>query len=204
MQGLLNKLTDIAVTYGKYAAILCLTETWLSNKSTDTDIDIHGYRVFRHDRSQDNCRGGTAVYIANHINAQRVMLQNFTNFMEAVMATLLINGFNVVIVCLYRSPSTKINDSIQQIEGIIRIAEEQPDVDCIILTGDFNENLLTQGSHSIYDYMISEGFTQHVRQATYISGSLLDVVYARGNINLNASVEPIYFSDHEHINIDLH
>ena len=203
VQGLLNKLTDIAVTYGNNAAILCLTETWLSNKSSDIDIAIHGYRVFRQDRSQDNCRGGTAVYIANHIIAQRVNLQNFTNYMEAVMAKVLINGFNVVIVCLYRSPSTKITDSMQQIEGIIQIAEEQPDVDCIILTGDFNENLLTEGSHSLYDYMISQGFTQHVRQATYISGSLLDVVYARGNIDLSALVKPIYFSDHELVNIDL-
>ena len=47
--------------------ILCISETWLSQTTSDNLISIHGYTLFRRDRV-DGCRGGdVCIYAKKHI-----------------------------------------------------------------------------------------------------------------------------------------
>jgi exonuclease III len=44
--------------------IICLTETWLDNTVTDTEVELNGYKLYRKDRNITNkCGGGLAIYV---------------------------------------------------------------------------------------------------------------------------------------------
>lgn len=48
------------------ASMICLTETWLSNKDPDSDYDLEGFSCTRSDRFGDKCKskgGGLIIYI---------------------------------------------------------------------------------------------------------------------------------------------
>ena len=48
--------------------IICVSETWLSNKVDDSDIHINNYTIFRKDRMEGNAgHGGVALYVSNFI-----------------------------------------------------------------------------------------------------------------------------------------
>lgn len=70
-----------------------------------------------------------------------------------------------------------------------------------IILGDFNLN-----SQNFTNIMTESGYSQIITDPTHITGSLLDHVYVTPYINSQISyafVEPLYFSDHDAIIIEL-
>ena len=74
----------------------------------------------------------------------------------------------------------------------------------IIATGDLNENLNNDETHHLHNILSEHGYLQLIQKPTCITGSLLDVVYVKGDVErLKADVEPIYFSDHEMVSVKI-
>ena len=46
--------------------LISFFETWAHNDITDSEIEIFGYQIFRHDRPK-GIRGGVAVYARNDV-----------------------------------------------------------------------------------------------------------------------------------------
>ena len=62
IQSLANKI-DIIESELKDFDIICLTETWLDRRISDTDIELSGFKLpYRRDRQGDN-HGGICVYV---------------------------------------------------------------------------------------------------------------------------------------------
>ena len=70
IQSLLNKV-DILDSELSSFDVVCLSETWLDNRTTDSDIKMHGFKVpYRRDRLGDN-HGWICVYVKENVYAKR-------------------------------------------------------------------------------------------------------------------------------------
>ena len=113
-------------------------------------------------------------------------------------------GGVVIYVKNDRPTSVSVTISKNAICECLQIIEQHADVDNVIVTGDFNENLNNAETHHLFNLLTAHGYLQLVKQSTFLTGSLLDVVYVKGELEfLRADVEPIYFSDHEIVSINI-
>ncbi len=69
----------------------------------------------------------------------------------------------------------------------------------MIVLGDFNEDILTNNKSALLQFMNTNGFSQHVYNATTDRGTMIDLVFAR---NLDFVIHAIdtydvYYSDHD-------
>ena len=204
VQGLRSKSQDIHATYLKYASIMCFTETWLHSSHIDSDIAFDGFTIFRTDRRSTNCRGGVAIYVNTDIPCLKLDMPNNDVNMEIALLRLRFKQKSTLLACVYRPTSVSVAVSKNKISELLQMIEQQQDVDTVIVTGDLNENLINDENHPLYDLFLEHGYSQLVRQSTYVTGSLLDVVYVKNDIeSVNASVVPVYFSDHEIVSINV-
>ena len=69
VQSILNKI-DILESELRSFNILCFTETWLDGRTSDQEIEINGFNLFRRDRHGDNHRG-VCVYADKNFYVKR-------------------------------------------------------------------------------------------------------------------------------------
>ncbi|KAI4875086.1 hypothetical protein NFI96_005976 [Prochilodus magdalenae] len=108
------------------------------------DLCLEGYRMYRHNRNVSYTNytdlanqkgGGVAVYVKNHISAQRLQYIQGVTDME-FLALKITAPLQVIIVAVYRPPSYRTVDFLRNMEKLFM------DLDHIIICGDFNENQL--------------------------------------------------------------
>lgn len=70
-----------------------------------------------------------------------------------------------------------------------------------IITGDFNEDLLSIPNSKLVSLMAQYGYSQLVHAPTTDSGSLIDHVYCNTKMPqyVNVHVADVYYSDHDAI-----
>jgi hypothetical protein len=63
-RSLISKIDELSATVKSYASdIVVVTETWLSSNVPNSAIDISGYSLLRHDRSDGRRGGGVCVFV---------------------------------------------------------------------------------------------------------------------------------------------
>ena len=63
--------------------VLCINETWLNDKISDTELNIEGYSVYRLDKQNGKNRGGVLCYVKDSVSSkQNVNLHD--NDVEAI------------------------------------------------------------------------------------------------------------------------
>ena len=75
-----------------------------------------------------------------------------------------------------------------------------------IILGDFNINALSNESENFLHFMSENSYSQIVSEPTHILGSLLDHVHVSSSFQCHVhkvQVNPVYFSDHDAVTIDL-
>ena len=101
------------------------------------------------------------------------------------------------VLSVYRfSDSSNLQEATNQIQRCIDFTRT------VIVLGDFNIDLLKQPENLLSQSLKCLGFTQLVLQATHISGSLIDHVYAflpNGEQCELFKIHPLYYSDHDAI-----
>ena len=50
--------------------VICITESWLDGRTSDNEIKIENFKLFRRDRPGDH-HGGICVYVRNNIFSNR-------------------------------------------------------------------------------------------------------------------------------------
>ena len=50
--------------------VICITESWLYGRTSDDDIKIENFKLFRRDRPGDH-HGGICVYVRNNVFSKR-------------------------------------------------------------------------------------------------------------------------------------
>ena len=161
--------------------IICVNETWLVS---DPDFHFEGF----HSHYLNMKSKGVALYSKTSPgNVKKI----HNSSLSMIVATF--KMFDVLSVYRF-SDSTNLQDFTNQVQEYIDFTRT------VIVLGDFNIDLLKQPENLFSQSMKGLGFKQLVLQATHISGSLIDHVYAflpNGEQCEVFKIHPLYYSDHD-------
>lgn len=129
---------------GKFK-LIALSETWLS-KDKGADMYIEGYELHHVNRGNKK-GGGVALYVDSDLKCKPVKLM--TSAIDDLMECLTVeiemeNGKNIVVTCVYRTPSSNIEIFKDKLEELMDRLNEKK---IFIMCGDFNIDLLNISKH---------------------------------------------------------
>ena len=127
--------------------VVCVSETWLHDKISDTLLTFNGYKSYRQDRQgNDNVKqrgGGLMVYIKDPIfgfsNIIPLLCKISVNLEQLWFEICKPNYKRQIICVLYRPPSGSVPKFVEEISASIDQLEQSTGIELTIL-GDFNIN----------------------------------------------------------------
>lgn len=191
IQSLANK-KDILESELRHFDVISLTETWLDQRTHDSDIELSGYITYRRDREGDS-HGGICVFVNNNVfSKQRRDLE--VPDIECIWVELFINNRKILIGTFYRPPNSSpaVLASIENSTGLAFDTNARN----IILTGDFNLNMAdNRSSRKIDDLYLQYDMCQLITDPTHFtenSSSLIDLMLTsnKNDILLSGVGEP--------------
>ena len=188
--------------------ILCLQETWLVNGADVSMLEIDGYALLWQPASVSS-HGGVAIYVKSPL-PYTVRPESTTNsILEAMVIEVKhpLSHSPLIVCSIYRQPSTSVDDKdvfIDEFSNLLHLLEQTHKP--IILTGDFNLDLLKHGTNdSITQYfnnILSFGYepliTLPTRFAT-TSCSLIDHIFINccNTFTSTTGILTSHISDHQ-------
>ena len=177
-----------------YCDVVCLTETHLEIGSS-WDIPVWNkshFKVFRKDR--DCHGGGVAVCTSSQYGPVQIQVDTILELVAVEIAA----PFGMVIVCVYRPPSQNLSFFCKELCNVISSLKVDRSSFRFCITGDFNEDLISNPSSPLLNEMKVCGFSQKVKDPTYDAGSMLDHLYVL-NMDVSVKTSDCFFSDHNAI-----
>ena len=155
--------------------ILGLSETCLSDNTTDAMISIDGYNIVHGDRTTDSGkRGGGGVLFYYRNNLRCASLPEYTlcdPHIETIWLHLkLTNTRKIYYGLIYRPPSGNVTSFLETLENICLELRSLSNCE-INLIGDFNLDLLKRRDPKVKQYLDSMrrmGFTQLIPTSQHI------------------------------------
>nr|CAI5869801.1 unnamed protein product [Callosobruchus analis]CAI5869804.1 unnamed protein product [Callosobruchus analis] len=183
----------------KNFTFLLVSETWLSQGVSDSEVSIEGYKILRNDRAGRG--GGVAIYFSHHIPSVQICPAKFNTF-ESLFVNFKLNREKIVIGVVYRPPGvSSVQDFLNEFEEAI--GGLLIDCDKFICGGDFNINLLSHENTEVQQFhniLYSYELSQLVEEPTHnspTSQSLIDLIISSSKIQPpKVSVYDINVSDH--------
>ena len=128
--------------------ILCFSETWLSESEAHL-YDLPNYFTvpsFRQSRG-----GGTSIYIKNNIKytARHDIKNELWN--DKVFEITIIEITNILIACIYRSPSSPISSFLKSLETLFYKATKERKT--LLICGDLNIDTLKSSHPNTQDFL---------------------------------------------------
>ena len=198
---------------GCIPGMICLQETWLSEDSDTSLLQLHGYTMLSKGKSC-SAHSGLAIYIRNDISFRELELDFDSPLWDGLFAEITIESNNEndhqgekFIICnIYRPPRPGVENIDAFTEDMSKIFQKFDRMKNVIIVGDFNLDLLKykQNSH-INDYLeniLSSGYMPNVTFPTRLtsnSGSLIDNIFTKMSSQFSNSVSGILrnkISDH--------
>ncbi len=178
IQSITNKLDILEIESQPYD-VLVFTETWLSQTTSNEDILIPNFNPpFRCDR-QNRIGGGVAMYVRDSLYAkQRNDLS--INGLESLWIELHIDHRKLLLGGIYRPPHSNNTEWNLLEESIDRAFNQR--VDNILVTGDFNIDILKGTPNKINRLTTSYSAEQLITTATHFtehSSSLIDLMIVK-------------------------
>lgn len=140
--------------------VMCISESWLSEVHSDSMISMEGFNIVRNDRSRKDRRstsGGVCIYLKNTLKYVVTHKSNNESNIEYLIIEINISQLKTVTVgVIYNPPDNK---NVSEITSLLESIADNPSE--IILTGDFNINMLNK-SKTVKDLTLdwqSAGFT---------------------------------------------
>lgn len=175
---------------------VCVSETWFNDGHNDQLVKLDGYRLYRSDRKYN--AGGVAIYVKNNMSSKAVCTFNAENDIEFLLVEINSCFEKLLLGCVYRPNQSIKFDSL--------FAELEFRTVCysnIIISGDFNSNLLTpQGLNFSSEMMALNLFTVNSSIPTHFTATnstLLDLFFVadkRKIIHYDQLAAPV-FSKHD-------
>lgn len=164
--------------------VLVFTESWLKETSANESILIENFLPpFRRDRA-GRPGGGVIIYVRNTLVAHR-RTDLEINGLEAVWLEIIVRSKTILIGGFYRPPNSN-NDYFDLIFESIDKAYSTNIAD-IIITGDFNVNMLVNGHNKMTDVTQQYNLKQLIQEPTHFtetSSSLIDLFLVRTPSNV--------------------
>ena len=172
-------LLDIKKTFD----IICISESWLTNKDDLFEYNIDSYNVVAANRSNKR-GGGVMLYVSNLFDFSVVeqMADSVDDLYECISIEIKVkNGKNIIVSCLYRAPASNIELFNENIEKLLQRVKRNK---IYYLVGDFNINLINSETHSwtrnFIDLLFSYGLYPRIKKPTRIclgSATLIDNIF---------------------------
>ena len=205
-QSLVNKTDNvIQLLTDNYVDIACITETWLSDESSNTTFKIKesGYMI---DHTYRSKRGGGVAILWKPSIKVKCNLKN-KHYQSFQYKNIVINGVvKLNLICLYRLQEVPISQFMADLEDLLSTQISKSDT--VVLTGDFNfhfEKAELKNVEELTNLVSSYGLSQFVIGPSHEQGHTLDLVFAnKHELNLPL-IHPINLnmSDHFPILFDL-
>ena len=140
-----------------------------------------------------NNKGGDVALIVNkNLNPKQIRM----NTMLEIVAVKISEPIQMIVVSLYRPPSTPIDIFMNHMLEII--AQFQCIPTCIV--ENFNEEVSITSNTCCCAMFTSQAFKQMVSKLTHDSGTIIDHVYVSQTINtMQTDLTDCYYSDHDFI-----
>ena len=141
---LCGKLDEIYVLAKQYNIdIICLTETWCSNKMSDETMQLSGYTIFRRDRQDGRAGGGLICYVKDVIPVVKLWSELNEQGLETIWLTLrphrLPRGIsNLTIGNVYHPPNAVDWEMSQHLINSFDVIKQKFPASGFIIVGDFN------------------------------------------------------------------
>ena len=170
-------------THDKHCSVIGLTETWLS-QDTSQLYNLPGYDFVFNNR-QDKIGGGVGIYILkNYEYIKHENLNCMNDVVEFVFAEIIVpNNKNIFIGVIYRPPKSNVNEFITYIDNLLHnpiLGSKDT-----FLMGDFNIDLIKHDSDNISqefaDTFMSASFLPLITKPTRVaeqSATLIDNIFS--------------------------
>jgi hypothetical protein len=115
--------------------IIGITESWTNADILDSELGLHGFDLFRHDRPGQHKGGGVLLYVRSELQAVAVVPR--ADFPEHVWCKIsAVGGRYLFIGVIYRTPSSDIFDI--DVDGQLRHLMSEMGQHHVLIMGDFN------------------------------------------------------------------
>ena len=177
--------------------ILVLTESWLKQANSDSDITLDNYNVFRIDRIGRG--GGVAIYIKAWITATVITTSSVPNYFEYIALKVELSpNDSFIVVGIYRPPSAHIS----AIDKLANLLSQHSNTETIIMS-DLNLDWLTSASKYLKEVSGNLNLSQLVTEPTRPNlkdssrSTLIDLIFTnRSDKITSCGVFDIGISDH--------
>ena len=122
VRSILNKMDDVrSLIHNKRFDIFAFSETWLNPSIKDSELNIPGYTLIRHDRTGKR-GGGTAIYVRNNIPYKHRQDLSVENIESSWIEVNRLKCKKLFVGCVYRPPDAcsdtfidLLNDSLSKL-----------------------------------------------------------------------------------------
>jgi exonuclease III len=202
---ILNKLPELqSSTMSEIlstTSVMCFTETYLTASSNiDSFLQKHDYIAFRQDvpiYEDPRTKHGIMICAQRSLKPVAFGAYSLTTINVQCQAVLIEKNMTKMIVCaIYRPQSQPVKIFVELMKHLL---DDFRSVNLpTIICGDFNDDLLEkEHSSHIVEVMSKYGYSQYIKQATSVRGTLIDHMYLNRSYKATkAYVTEIYFSDH--------
>ena len=189
--------------------VICLQECWISDSDDITQIQLKGYSCIVQGKSCSN-KGGLIIYVNEKFQYKIHKQINNSNIWEGIIVEIFGGGLrsNILLGNIYRPPrDIMINyrTFIDEFETVLSAIETSNKN--ILITGDFNMNLLKINEKHIFkeflELFFTNGYYPRITFPTRFShsnGTLIDNIVSklkRNTIISNSGILLKRFSDHQ-------
>ncbi|XP_064411792.1 uncharacterized protein LOC135355666 [Latimeria chalumnae] len=175
--------------------LACITETWLDECAAPILAAAipQGFSVIHCPRLHRR-GGGVAICFRSNFKYTRTLWKDTCSFEHVI--TTCEAGVNLRILLIYRPPRWNaefLNEFSELISWLVLESSN------LIVLGDFNTRFGDSSDSlavELFHLMQALGFSQSVSSATHECGHMLDLVFSKGVVISDCSLNPIAWSDH--------
>ena len=186
-----TKIADIKNdTIFKNADIIALNETYLGHTDplTPQMIGVSQDRFIVH-CDHNNKGGEVALIVKTNLKPKHIRI----NTILEILVVEISEPINMVLISLYRPPSTPLDTFIN---NILHITQFQNIPICIV--GDFNEDITVTSNTHCCTTLRLQGFQQMITKPTHDCGTIIDHLYISHTLNaIQTDVTDCYYSGHD-------
>ena len=196
IRSLLPKIDLLRAWVQQYKpAVVTLSETWLTNKISNNEIQLADYVLYRVDRGARG--GGVSTYVSSNLVSELISPDIEPQYFESIFVKITLHANKYITIGnIYRPPSAPAESFNNMIATINSIKFKNE----IILLGDFNKNWLDKAAIKGLNGFGDLNLTQLISEPTHVtrtSQSLLDwILVSHPNRFLKSGIMSDCFSDH--------
>ena len=131
----MNKLTELKLILSQNTyQVVCITESNLNDDILKAEISIPSFsKMYMANRIHGD-KGGSIIYVHDSVRAEKL---NVFLGCESLAVKLTFDTTDIILVCLYRSPSLTVHQNDQLLEQLRLVLPDDPSKN-VFIVGDIN------------------------------------------------------------------